>query len=98
MTAERAACTCGLQAQTTAEQENPRRHRVDCAYRLWGEGTVARAELDEFVEMLRTARDRAHWLSVHRRMKLAGHVEDLLKVAYQMVVDLQGRHARKEPL
>jgi hypothetical protein len=57
-----------------------------------------RDTLDELEELLIHARNKAHWLHVHRRMRLAGHIEDLLKIALRLCYDVAGRHARKEPL
>lgn len=57
-----------------------------------------RSGLDELAEMIKTARDRARWLAVHRRMGLARVVEGSLDVLYLLVVDMRGRYARKEPV
>lgn len=43
----------------------------------------------ELAAIVRQARDRAHWLSVHRRMRLAGHIEDLLSAVLRMCFELQ---------
>jgi hypothetical protein len=56
-----------------------------------------RAAIDELEDMLRQARDRAHWLAVHRRMKLARHIENQVEASLKLAYDLRGRHARKEP-
>lgn len=55
-------------------------------------------QLDELIEMLRDVRDRAHWLAVHRRMKLAEHIELVAAALVHMAVDLRGRRARGEKL
>lgn len=57
-----------------------------------------RSDLEELETMIRRVRDRAHWLNVHRRMRLAGHIEAGADVLLRLCYDLRGRHARKEPL
>lgn len=57
-----------------------------------------RESLQELESMLRTARDRAHWLAVHRRMRMARHIEEQLDTLLRMAYDLRGRHQRGEPL
>jgi hypothetical protein len=57
-----------------------------------------RDSIRELETVVRAARDKAHWLAVHRRMRMARHMESLLDAVYQMAVDLGGRHQRKEHL
>lgn len=58
---------------------------------------ASRESIEELEEMLRTARDRAHWLNVHRRMGLASHIETGLDMLLRLTYDLRGRVARGEP-
>jgi hypothetical protein len=55
-----------------------------------------REEIEALILVLRDARDKAHWLAVHRRMALAAHVEQGLLLLLDMMYDVSGRVARKE--
>lgn len=54
-----------------------------------------RGAVDELRDMIRRARDRAHWLGVQRRRGLAIHIEGMLERAWQMANDLGAELTRE---
>jgi hypothetical protein len=56
-----------------------------------------RAVVREIEELLRDARDKAHWLVVRRRHDLAAHIEHQCDATFLLAVDLRGRVTRGEP-